>query len=472
MPEPDAIVVGSGPNGLAAAVELARNGVSVAVLEAAPTVGGGVRTEESTLPGFRHDVCSAIHPMGVFSPFFRRLPLAEHGLEWIHPDVPIGHPMDDGTAVLVHRSMDETASGLGADADAYRRLMAPFVRNAEKLSTNFLGLLLRPRNPLVMARFGTVAVRSATGLLNARFREERAKAVLAGNAAHFMLPLDQPVTAAASLVYNIWAHDVGWPFPRGGSQMIADSLASYLRSLGGTSEAGGRVSRFDEVSSARVVLFDLSPRQVVQVAGDQLPVRYRRTLAKFRYGAGVFKIDWALDEPIPWKAPEASRAGTLHLGGTLEEIAASEAESASGRHPERPWVIVAQQSLWDDTRAPAGKHTGWGYCHVPSGSDVDMTDIVEDQMERFAPGFRDVVAARAVKTAVEMERSNENYVGGDISSGMATLRQIVARPALRWSPHSTPNPKIFLCSSSTQPGPGVHGMCGYFAARAALRRLR
>jgi phytoene dehydrogenase-like protein len=467
----DAVVVGAGPNGLAAAVEIARNGRSVLVLEAAETIGGGTRTEEVTLPGFRHDTCSGIHPMGAFSPYFRQLPLAEHGLEWLHPEIPLAHPLDDGTAVLVHRSVEQTADNLEPDARAYQRLMAPLVRNYEKLGSGFLRPLLKPKAPFTMAKFGLIAIRSAQGFVSTRFEGERARAMFAGNAAHFMLPLDKPVTAAAALVYNIFAHSVGWPLAKGGSQAIADSLASYLRSLGGTIECGRKITTLAEIPSSRVVLFDLSPKQVRSIAGDELPQRYHRALNRFKYGPGVFKIDWALDAPIPWKAEECGRTTCLHLGGTLEEIARSEAETNSGRHAERPWVIVAQQSLVDPTRAPAGKHTAWGYCHVPAGSDVDMTSVVEDQIERFAPGFRDVVLARATKTAVQMEEHNANYVGGDISSGAATLRQIIARPVLRWSPHATPNPKLFLCSQSTPPGPGVHGMCGYFAARTALRRL-
>jgi phytoene dehydrogenase-like protein len=471
-PELDAVVVGAGPNGLAAAVEIARNGHSVLVLEAAAAPGGGVRTEELTLPGFKHDVCSAIHPMGVFSPFFRQLPLAEHGLEWIHPEVPLAHPMDDGTAVLVHRSVDETAANLDTDARAYRRLMGPLAANAEKLGTSFLGPLLKPRHPIAMARFGLLAMQSAERLVRTRFEGERARGMFAGNAAHFMLPLSSPITAAAALVYNIFAHSVGWPFARGGSQAIADALVSYLLSLGGTIECSRPVADLTDIPDSRVVLFDLSPRGIDSIAGKQLPSRYRRTLQRFRYSPGVFKIDWALDGPIPWKADGCERTACLHLGGTLEEIAASERDSSSGRHPERPWVIVAQQTLFDDSRAPAGKHTAWGYCHVPSGSTVDMTHVVEEQVERYAPGFRDLVLARSTRTAAELEAYNPNYVGGDISSGMADLRQIIARPALRWSAHTTPNPRLFICSASSPPGPGVHGMCGYFAARAALRRLR
>lgn len=472
-PEFDAVVVGSGPNGLAAAAEIARNGHSVVVLEAMDRIGGGVRTEELTLPGFKHDVCSGIHPMGAFSPFFNSLPLSEHGLEWVHPEFPLAHPMDDGTSVIVHRSVDETAGELGVDAGAYRRLMGPMVRNVAKLGANFLGPhLLRPRHPIAMAHFGMSALLPTKTLLHRRFKGERARAVLAGNAAHAILPLTKPMTGGFALMYNIFGHSVGFPAPRGGSQAIADSLASYLNGLGATIETGQRISRFSEIPTSRVVIFDVDPRQVSSIAGAHLPDRYRRKLERFRYGPAVFKIDWALDGPIPWKDDRAARAGTLHLGGTFDEIAASEAETAAGKHPERPWVILAQHSTFDDSRAPAGKHTAWGYTHVPNGSTRDVTEIVENQIERFAPGFRDLVLARSIRTAKDIEAYNPTLVGGDIASGATDLKQMIARPVLRWSPHSTPNPKLFLCSQSTPPGPGVHGMCGYFAAKAALKRLR
>ncbi len=470
--EYDAVVVGAGPNGLAAAVELAHNGKSVLVVEARDTIGGGVRTEEVTLPGFKHDTCSAIHPMGLFSPFFRELPLAQHGLEWIHPEFPLAHPLDDGTAIIVHRSVEETAEGLGVDAAKYRKLMGNFAGNAEKLGRNFLGpMLLRPRYPLPMARFGFYAMPPAKFLIS-RFKGERARAMFAGNAAHAILPFNRFVTGGFALIYNIFGHSVGWPMAKGGSQAIADALASYLGAMGGKIECGRPVGNIDELPSSTVVLFDIAPRQVSQIAGSLLPDRYRKTLEKFRYGPAVFKIDWALDGPIPWKAEGAAGAGSLHLGGTYEEIASSEAETAAGRYPDKPWVIVAQQTPFDPSRAPAGKHTAWGYTHVPNGSTRDMTEVVENQVERFAPGFRDLILARASRTAVAIESENAAMIGGDIASGAADLRQLIARPALRWSPHTTPNEKIFLCSQSTSPGPGVHGMCGYYAAKAALKRLR
>jgi phytoene dehydrogenase-like protein len=472
-PDYDAVIVGAGPNGLSAATEIARAGHSVLVLEAADTIGGGARTQELTLPGFRHDVCSAIHPMGVASPFFATVPLAEHGLEWVHPRIPFAHPFDDGTAVFIHESLEETANGLGLDAAAYRKLMGPLVRNAATISSGFLAPLLRPpRHPLAMARFGLVAIRSADKLLHSRFKGERARAMLAGNAAHAELPLDHGLTAAFAIVYNILAHSVGWPVARGGSQAIVDALASYLGSLGGRIECGQEVASLADVPPSRVVLFDLAPRHISRICSGDLPSGYRRRLDRFEYGTGVFKIDWALDGPIPWKAEGAHAAGTFHLGASFEEIAASERATNDGQHPERPWVIVAQPSTFDASRAPAGKHTLWGYCHVPRGSTVDMTDAIESQLERFAPGFRDLVIGRHTKTASDLEAYNANYIGGDIASGSATFRQMIGRPVLRLNPHATPNRRLFICSSSTPPGPGVHGMCGYFAAKAALRRLR
>jgi phytoene dehydrogenase-like protein len=469
----DAVVIGAGPNGLAAAVEIARNHRSVLVIEAADGVGGGARTAELTLPGYRHDVCSSIHPMGIASPYFRSLPLEEYGLEWIHPTVPLAHPLHDGSAAVLDRSVDVSAETLGEDAAAYRKVMEPLLRNAEALAYGFLGPVVRiPRNPFAMARLGLYAMRPATKLAQSLFKGERARGLFAGNAAHTLIPLETLPTGAVALVFMLLAHAYGWPLPRGGSHAITDALARYLWSIGGRIQTSRRVTAFRELPPARAYLFDLSPRRLLDIAGDQLSPAYRRRLDRVRYGAGVFKIDWALDGPIPWKAQGCSGAGTVHCGGTLEEIAAGEAAIARGEHPARPWVIVAQQSLFDDSRAPAGKHTGWAYCHVPNGSTVDMTDVIENQMERFAPGFRDLVLARSVRTAADLEAYNANYVGGDIAMGQADIRQIIGRPVLRLSPYSTPHPGIFLCSSSTPPGPGVHGMCGYYAARAALRRLR
>lgn len=464
----DAVIVGAGPNGLAAAVEIARAGRSVLVLEATETVGGGSRSAELTEPGFVHDVCSAIHPLGAASPFFRRLPL---DFEWVHADVPLAHPLDDGTAVVLSRSVGDTAAGLGADATRYVKLMGRLVQHADDIVEGLLSPLRVPRHPLLVGRFGVLSALSAASDGRRLLRTDRARALIAGTAAHPMIPLRSLPAHALWLLFHLCAHTTGWPMARGGSQAIADALAAYLRSLGGQIQCGRRLTAMRELPPCRAVLFDLTPRQVLEITGDELPARYRRRLGKFRYGPGVFKIDYALAGPIPWKSPDVGRAGTVHLGGTYEEIAHSENIVAQGSHPERPWVIVAQQSLFDSSRAPAGKHTAWTYCHVPSGSTVDMTVAVEDQIERFAPGFRDVVIARTVRTPADLERYNENYVGGDIAGGLASVRQFFARPVARLNPYTTPNPRIFFCSSSTPPTAGVHGMCGYWAAKAALQRM-
>ena len=438
----DAVVVGAGPNGLAAAIVLARAGVSVRVLEAADTVGGGARSAELTLPGFVHDVCSAIHPLGVASPFFRTLPLAEHGVEWIEPPAALAHPFDDGTAVLLEPSPEASVPLLGEDEGRWRRLFAPLVRDAELLLEDILAPAHVPAHPLALARFGVRAAPAATTLARLSFRGEKARGLFAGLAAHSMLRLDRPPTAAFGLVLGLLGHAFGWPFARGGSQRLSDALASYLRALGGEIEAG-----------------------------DRLPARYRRGLERYRYGPGVFKLDWALDGPIPWRAEECARAATVHLGATLEEIAASEAAPGRGGVAERPYVLLAQHSLFDPTRAPAGQHTAWAYCHVPSGSTIDMTERIEAQVERFAPGFRERILARSALGPADIERHNPNYVGGDINGGAATLSQLFTRPVARVSPYTTPLPGVFLCSASTPPGGGVHGMCGYHAAQAALRAL-
>jgi phytoene dehydrogenase-like protein len=472
MADVDAVVVGSGPNGLAAAIVLARAGVSVRVLEAADTVGGGARSAELTLPGFVHDVCSAIHPLGMASPFFRTLPLSEHGVEWIDPPAALAHPFDDGTAVLLERSPEAAAVGLGADERRWRKLFAPLVRDAEPLLEDLLGPLRVPAHPLTLAGFSVRAAPPATLLARLALRGEKGRGVFAGLSAHSMLRLDRPPSAAFGLTLGLLAHAVGWPLPRGGSQRISDALASYLRSLGGEIETGRRVESLAELGEPRAVLLDVTPRGLLALAGDRLPERYRRGLERYRYGPGVFKLDWALDGPIPWRAEGCARAATVHLGATLEEIAASELAAARGRVAENPYVLLAQQSLFDATRAPAGEHTAWAYCHVPNGSTVDMTERIEAQIERFAPGFRDRILARSALGPAEMERYNANYVGGDINAGAATLSQLFTRPVARVSPYTTPLPGVFLCSASTPPGGGVHGMCGYHAARAALRRLQ
>jgi phytoene dehydrogenase-like protein len=468
----DAVVVGAGPNGLAAAIALARAGRSVLVLEAEPVIGGGARSAELTLPGFVHDVCSAVHPHPLASPFLRELPLDRHGLELIHPEIPMAHPLDDGTAVVLGRSVAATAASVGgADARAYERLMGPVTRDASALLGELLGPLRPPRHPVAMARFGLVGLRSAKGLAR-RFAGPRGRALIAGLAAHSMLRLDEPPAAAVALVLAITGHAVGWPVARGGSQRVADALASVLCAHGGEIVTGRRVERIDELDGARAVLLDLTPRQVLAVAGHRLPARYRRALERFRYGPGVFKLDWALDGPVPWTAPECARAGTVHLGGTFEEIAASEDAVNRGRVPERPYVLLAQQSVCDPSRAPAGNHALWAYCHVPNGSDADMTDRIEAQIERFAPGFRERILAHAAMGPADIERHDPNYVGGDINGGRMDLRQLFTRPVARLVPYTTPDPRLFICSSSTPPGGGVHGMCGYYAARAVLRSLR
>ncbi len=470
MPEiVDAIVVGAGPNGLAAAIALAQAGRSVRVVEGAAAIGGGTRTEELTLPGHLHDVCSAVHPLLLGSPFLRSLPLAGHGLAVVHPDLPLAHPLEGGRAVAVHRSVSETAAGLGADGPAYERLLGPFARDWEELAGILLGPPLRlPRHPLPAARFAALGLRSVSGLARGRFGGEPARALLAGNGAHSMRPLTAAGTGAFALLLVMLAHGVGWPVAAGGSGAIAGAMASLLRSLGGEIETGRPVTSLEELPPARAVLLDVTPRALLRIADGRFTGRYRRALERFRYGPGVFKVDYALREPVPWAAEECRRAGTVHVGGTTSELAASEAQVAAGVAPSRPFVLVAQQSLFDPARAPAGAHTLWAYCHVPNGSDADMTDAIERQIERFAPGFRDVVAARHTMGPAQVEAKNPNYVGGDINAGLADLRQILARPALRPVPHATPDPRLFLCSSSTPPGGGVHGMCGWHAARAAL----
>jgi phytoene dehydrogenase-like protein len=467
----DAVVVGSGPNGLAAAIELARAGASVRVLEARDQVGGGIRTAELTLPGFAHDVCSGCHPMGVLSPWFRSLPLAEHGLRWIHPPASVAHPLDDEPAVLLRRSLHETASGLGADARAYEKLFAPFLRAPHELLADLLGPLRIPRHPIRLARFGLPGLLPATGAFRARFRGQRARALLAGCAAHSIQPLERPLTAAVGTLFALTGHMADWPVAAGGSLAIGRALASYLRALGGPVETGRHVRSLADLPSARVVLFDTSPAQLADIGAPILPAGYVRRLRRYRYGPGAFKLDWALDGPIPWRDPRCLEASTVHLGGTLDEIAAGEAAVWRGEHPERPFVLVVQQSQFDDSRAPAGKHTGYAYCHVPPGSIVDRTDVIERQIERFAPGFRDRILARHTMRTTDLQRENPNYVGGAITGGVADLWQFFTRPVARLDPYSTPNPRLFICSASTPPGGGVHGMCGYFAARSALRRL-
>ncbi len=464
----DAVVVGSGPNGLTAAVTLARAGRSVLVLEGRETIGGGCRSAALTLPGYLHDVCASAHPLGVVSPAFLEFALDRYGLEWSHPEAPLAHPLPGGAAVVLERDVDATAARLGADAGAYRRFVRPLVAAWPRLLPDLLRAPRPPRHPLLVARFGLSAVRSARGLARATFRGEPARALYAGCAAHSFLPLGAAASAAVGLVLQVAGHAGGWPVVRGGSQRLIDALAACLRDLGGTIETARPVVTARDLPPARAVLFDVTPRQLLAIAGDRLTSTYRRRLAAFRYGPGVFKIDWALAGPIPWEARDSARAGTVHVGGTLEEIAASEAAPWRGEHAERPFVLVVQPSIADPTRAPAGRHVAWGYCHVPNGSAVDMTDRIEAQVERFAPGFRDLVLARHVRGTADLERDNPNLVGGDIAGGATDLAQLVRRPVLGLTPWATPVPGWYLCSASTPPGPGVHGMCGHNAALAAL----
>ena len=466
----DAVVVGSGPNGLAAAIVLARAGLRVLVREAADTPGGGARTEPLTLPGFVHDVCSAVHPLGIGSPAFRRFPLAAHGLDWIQPAAPLAHPLDDGTAVMLERSTRAMAGSIGSDAPAWQALMDPFVSRCEQLFADALGPLKVPRHPLLLARFGLVALPASTWLARRLFRHARAGALFAGIAAHATLPLSQPPSAAFGMILGVAGHAVGWPIPRGGSASITRALVSYFRSLGGDLVTSAPVAALDDLPPSRAVLLDLTPRQILRLAGADLPAGYRLQLEHYKYGLGTFKVDWALDAPIPWRAPQAARAATLHLGGTLEEIHAGRQQEWSGQPAQRPFVLLAQPTLFDPSRAPNGKHVAWAYCHVPLGSTTDMTDRIEAQVERFAPGFRERILARHVMRPADLERHNPNLVGGDITGGEATLLQLFFRPALQPIPYATPNPRLFVCSSSTPPGGGVHGMSGYWAARLALRR--
>jgi len=469
----DAVIIGSGPNGLAAAVSLAREGMAVHVIEGHAQIGGGTRTAELTLPGFHHDVCSAIHPMGVASPFLKTLPLADFGLEWIHPDIPLAHPFDDGSAAVLHRSIADTAATFDAPSSRnYRRLFEPLIGQFDETLVDLLAPLRFPDHPFGMMRFGLRALPSALEAARAWFSDEKARALLAGNAAHSLLPLDRLLaTNAIGLMLMLAGHACGWPVAKGGSGRITEALAAYLRSLGGTIETGRRVTAMEDLPAARAYLFDTSPSALADIAGDHLPASYRRRLRKFRHAPGIFKIDYALDGPVPWTAQECRRAGTVHLGGGIDEIVISEREANRGIHADRPFVLTAQQSLCDESRAPAGKHTFWAYCHVPAGSTVDMTGAIERQIERFAPGFRDRVLARHTINCADYERYNPNLIGGDIVGGVSDWRQLLTRPVVRAKPHTTPNPSIFLCSASTPPGAGVHGMCGYWAAREAMDML-
>jgi phytoene dehydrogenase-like protein len=467
----DAVVVGSGPNGLTAAVTLAQAGLRVRVFEAADKAGGGTRTEELTLPGFRHDVCSAVHPFGVGSPALAALPLADHGLEWIHPDLALAHPLLDGSAAVLARSVDETVASLGRDDRAWRRLVGPFLGRWSELAGDVLGPIAMglPRHPVLLARFGLRAVWPVQ-LAARAFREDRTRMLLAGIAGHAIAPPTSPLTTSVGLMLALAAHEVGWPVARGGSQAIADSLVSYLESLGGQVETGTVVTGLDQLPAARAYLLDVMPRDLVAIAGDRLPERYRTQLGRYRHGPAVFKVDYALADAVPWKAEECRRAATVHLAASLGEIGGALAAVASGRPPDPPFLIVAQPTIIDASRAPEGRHTLWAYGHVPRGWNGDLTTAIEDQIERFAPGFRDLVLARSAWGPPRLQAHNRSMIGGDIAGGVFQGRQVLFRPVVARVPYATPDPAIFLCSAATPPGPGVHGMGGYLAAKVALRR--
>jgi phytoene dehydrogenase-like protein len=466
------VVVGSGPNGLCAAVALAREGKHVLLVEARDAIGGGLQSAELLRSGVIHDVCSAVHPMGVLSPFMKQLPLGDHGLSWLYPKTSAAHPLDDGPAMILSRSVEATAAQLGVDARAYQRLLQPFLHQPEQLLHDLLGPLSVPRHPITFARFGLRAFRSAVGLARGTFQRPQARALFAGCAAHSILPLDKLFTSALGVLFLLTGHMVDWPVARGGSVSIANALASYFRSLGGEIRTGTRVTALAELPSARAYLFDLAPKQVALIAGEALPLGYRKRLLRYNYGPAVFKLDYILHGQIPWRDRACADASTVHVGGTLEEIARSERAAWQGEHTQAPFVMVCQQSHFDPTRAPAGQHTGYAYCHVPHASDVDMTSAIEAQIERFAPGFRDQVAERRAWFPSDIARHNEACVGGVITGGAADITQLFTRPVARLNPYTTPNPRLFLCGASTPPGGGVHGMCGYHAARSVLRRFR
>ena len=469
---PEAVVVGAGPNGLAAAITLARAGRTVEIYEGAETVGGGCRSDALTLPGYVHDVCSAVYPLAAASPFFKDLPLSDFGLELVYSPAQLVHPLDGQDPVGVVRSVEETAAGLGHDESAYLKLMQPLVRSQEALMKQFLGPFRLPTHPIATAAFGLRALRSAEGLGKSLFKGEMARAWMAGMAGHSMLPLDASPSAGFALMLGLLCHSAGWPVAKGGSRAIADAMAAYLKSLGGEIHTSAPIASIDDLPAASVYLLDVTPRQLVRIAGSRLPERYVSRLRRYRYGCGVFKIDWALAEPVPWISAACRSSATLHLGGSFDEIAHAEKQVDRGEHPERPFVLFSQPSLFDSARAPEGGHTAWAYCHVPHGSKEDMTKRIEAQVERFAPGFREVVAGRSTMNTEQLQSRNPNLIGGDINGGRQDLTQLFTRPVARVNPYTTPDPTLFICSSSTPPGGGVHGMCGHFAARAALKRLR
>lgn len=466
----DAVVVGSGPNGLAAAITLQRAGLSVLIVEAKDSIGGGLRAAEITLPGYVHDICAAIHPMAVSSPFFTSIPLHEHGLEFIMPQYAAAHPFVDGDAAILQHSLEATAESLGKDSSSYLKVIKPLAEQFEALMQDILGPLTIPRHPVLLASFGLNALKPAHILAN-KFHTKEARGLWGGMVAHSILPLTKIATSAIGLVLLSAGHTKGWPIPKGGSGSIAKALASYFTSLGGKIKTDFYVRSLDQLPSSHTVLFDLTPRQLLEIAGHKFSDLYKTQLKRYRYGMGVFKVDWALDSPIPFTSSACRQAGTVHIGNTFEEIAASEHDTWNGKHAAQPFVLLAQPSIFDSSRAPEGKHTAWGYCHVPHGSTVDMTDAIEKQIERFAPGFRDRILSRNRMNTAQLENYNSNYIGGDINGGAVTIGQLFTRPALRFSPYRTSAKGLYICSSSTPPGPGVHGMNGYHAARRALKDI-
>ncbi|TGN19213.1 phytoene desaturase family protein [Leptospira idonii] len=467
----DVCIIGSGPNGLSAASLLAQSGLSILVLEAKSKLGGGMRTEELTLPGFLHDVCSGAHPMGILSPFFKTLPLEKFGLKWKEPPISVAHPLDEEPSVLLTQSIEETAEGLGIDGSSYQKLISPFVNNSPHFWEDVLAPIHIPKDPFSFVRFGLTGIRSAKGLAGSRFKEKRAKALFAGLASHSILPLESPLTAALGLVFAVSAHQKSWPVVEGGSENLAKALVAYLNTMGVEFQTNTRITSIAELPQTKVVIFDTDPLQLASLTESHLPGLYRKRLERFRFGPGVFKMDWALDRAIPWKDPKCLSASTIHLGGTMEEIAKAEADVWKGKHPDRPYVLLVQQSLFDPSRAPNGKHTGYAYCHVPNGSRIDLTEVIEKQIERFAPGFSKTILARHSMYTADFERYNPNYVGGAITGGAADLTQAFFRPVARLNPYSTPNPHLYICSASTPPGGGVHGMCGFYAAKTVLKRI-
>lgn len=468
----DATIIGAGPNGLAAGIRLAQEGLAVKIYEKADTIGGGTRTQELTLPGFRHDVCSAIHPLAKASPFLQSLPLEDFGLEWIQPEVPVAHPLDNQPAGALFRSFDKTVSHIEeGDKHNYAQSIAPFLDNWDNLLTDILAPFSPiPNHPLLMARFGLQGLQSAERFAK-RFKSTQTRAIFAGLAAHGIMPFHKISSAAIGLVLGIAAHTVGWPYPKGGSHNLTKAMAQYFESLGGTIETNTEITSVDQLPKSKAVLFNNTPKQILDIAGDQLPDSYQQKLQNYRYGSGVFKLDLALSEPIPWKDKVCRKAGTVHLGGTFEEIAASEKATANGTHPEKPYVLLAQQSLGDESRAPSGKHTCWAYCHVPNGSTKDMTEPILNQIERFAPGFRDCILERHSMNTQAIEAYNPNYIGGDINGGRQDITQLFTRPAGLFDPYHIPKTNMYICSSSTPPGGGVHGMCGFHAVESVLRNL-